>query len=164
MKIKTTKAAIEKTPKKYVRLVLSEKSKDYHRLVEKSNGVMEYHLGVGKYKDITPRQFTTLIRSIVQAANAHSIQYLAIQFSKTPFTQLKERGDDWVVSTIAENVYLADYKFTTYKTANKKKSQLAEVLLCGGLKKSEEVALKRGEVVATFVNHARDIASYHGTI
>ncbi|MCA9364131.1 leucyl aminopeptidase family protein [Candidatus Kaiserbacteria bacterium] len=158
MKIKTTAQPITKAPKGYVRLVLDTKGST--RFVEKS-GTTELHIVSGAYKDVTPRTFRTLVRTIAQVAKKHEIAKLAVQFSLTPFPQLKKRGDTWVVRTIAENLHLADYTYTAYKSTKEKKPTL-EVLLCGDLSKAEAAALKTGEIVAESVNTTRNIANTPG--
>lgn len=162
MKIKVTQTSAEKAPKKYCRLVVTEDSPSYHRLVETKDGQLEYRLGAGKYKDMTARKFRLFVRSIVQAAKSHQIEYLAIQ---TPLLPRKGLGknfevdEEWLYSTIAENLHLASYEFTTYKSKKKSEKELKEILLCGGLSQEAAAGFKRGEVVAAATNYARDIAN-----
>ncbi|MCB9811818.1 leucyl aminopeptidase family protein [Candidatus Nomurabacteria bacterium] len=162
LKLTVTNKNIKAVPKKYVRLIVTEKDRNDHRLVETKDGVLEYRLGVGRWNQVTPRHFITLVRTIVGAAKAHHIEHLAIQLQNSPFPKLKERGDDWVVRTLAENLLLAGYEFNTYKTSKKKKTELKEILICGGLSKSEQKAFNEGKVVGTYTNHARDIANTPG--
>ena len=159
MKVTVTKKELTHAPKKYVRLVLTEDAPSWHRLVETEGGQLEYRLGTGKRAQLTPRKFITLVRSIVQAAKSHQIEYLAIQLSNSPFPKLAKRGDDWVVRTLAENLHLAAYEFTTYKTTKKDTKKLKEILVCGGLTASETAAFKTGETTAAHANLARDIAN-----
>jgi len=158
MKLTTTNQPLAEQPKKYCRLVVTEERAGTHRLVETSNGHLEYRLGVGKYKDVTPRQFRTLLRTIVQAGKGHQVEHLAIELSRSPFPQLEPLGDAWVVRTMAENLLLAAYEFTTYKSKGKGKA-LKEVRICGGMNAAEQRAFKTGETVATAMNHARDIVN-----
>lgn len=160
--IKVVKQNIEKAPKKYVRLVLTEREKGQGRFVEKKNGIMEYELGVGKFNAVTPKSFRLLVRSVIQATKAHKIEYLAIQFSKTPFKKLDIYDASWVVSTIIENIELANYEFNTYKTKKQSKVFPKEILLCGGLSKKEKEGFDRGKIVSLYINKARDIANTPG--
>lgn len=162
LKLTFSKKTIDQAPKKYVRLIITEDSKKVHRFVETNSGVFEYKMGVGKFNKITPRQFITLVRSIIQAAKNHQIEYLAVQFSKSPFPKLKTLGDEWVVSTIAENLFLANYEFNKYKTVKKSEKNLKEILICGVLNAKEKQAFKRGKIVANAANQARDIANTPG--
>ncbi len=162
-KITTSQKSVADTPKKYTRLVLTEDKKDYHRLVETKDGTIEYRLGVGKAKNLTTRQFITLIRSIVQSAKSHKIDYLAVQFSQVTFPKLEIYGEDWITSTIAENLTLASYSFTDYKTNKEKaKNPVKEIMLCGGFNKKAKAGFDRGLVVGEYVNKARDIANTTG--
>mgnify|MGYP002620737912 CR=1 FL=1 len=161
MKLKISKDTIAKQPKKYVRLIVTEDPPSWHRLVETKTGQLEYRLGAGKYKDMTPRKFRLLVRSIVQAAKGHQIEFLALNL---PNLTVVSKGSDpllknkeWVVRTIAENLHLAAYEFTAYRTKGKNSKELKEIVICGGLNKKETTAFKAGEVVATATNQARDI-------
>ena len=162
VKLSVSKNDITKASKKYVRLVVTEDEPVHHRLVELKGGGLEYRLGVGKWKKMTPRQFITFVRSVVQAAKAHQVEYLAIQLSNSPFPKLKARGTEWIISTLAENILIADYEFNSYKTAKKKKKSLKEVLICGGMTSKEKAAFLRGKVVGEYTNKARDIANTPG--
>jgi len=162
MKIKTAKHTLEKAPKKYTRLTLTEDDKSYHRLVETKDGTLEYRMGVGKRKKATPRTFRTLVRSIVQAAKSHQIEHLAIHVGPMGYPQLEKMGDEWFYSTLAENLLIAAYEFNTYKTNSKKKRDLKEILVCGGFTQKAKKGFERGLVVAEYVNKARDIANTPG--
>ena len=160
MKIKTTNKDLTNTGKKYVKLVLTE-SKNEQKLVESGSGQTELRIGIGKFKEVTPRRLIKLVRNVVQTAKSLNVDYLALQFSNTPFPQLKKLGDEWVVQTIAENLVLADYEFNRYKS-KKTDSKLKEILVCGQNSKAEAAAFKAGFTVGEYVNKARDIANTPG--
>ena len=162
MNVKVANYALDKAPKKYVRLILTEDSKDYHRLVETSTGQLEYRLGIGKWSQLKPRQFVTLIRNVVQTAKSHQIENLALEISGSQFSKLAPLGDSWVISTLVENLLIANYSFLTYKTNSKPKKEIKEILICGDLTKAEKEAFDRGRTVGTYVNHARDVANTPG--
>jgi leucyl aminopeptidase len=157
--IKHAKTALALTHKKYCRLVLTEDAPSVHRFVETASGETEYRLGTGKGSAITARTFRTMIRSIVQAAKGHQIEQLAIDINSLRFATLAPLGEAWLLSTIAENLLLADYEFTTYKSKEKKGKKFSEVLLCGELSKDETTGLARGLTVGTYTNQARSIAN-----
>ena len=156
MKIKVTKTVLDKAPRKYCRLMITEHAPSIHRLVETKDGQLQYRIGAGKYKDMTARKFSLFVRSIVQAAKSHQIENLAITVPEFP--KLKEFGEEWLYSTIVENLLLATYEFTTYKTS-KNKHNLKEILICSNLNKKAVEGFKRGEIVAAATNNARDIAN-----
>jgi leucyl aminopeptidase len=159
LKITTSKKSLSELPVKYSRLVLTEEAQSVHRFVETVSGVTEYRMGAGKWNEITVRSFRTLVRSIVQAAKGHQVEALAIDVSALAFPKLAEHGEAWLFSTLAENLLLADYEFTTFKTKKESKKKLAEVVLVGNLSKEAEAGLKRGQVVGQYINEARDIAN-----
>jgi leucyl aminopeptidase len=161
MKLKTTPSKIGATPKRYTRLVITEDAPDTHRFVERADGTTEYRMGVGKWNAVTPRTFRTIIRSAVRAAKAHKVEYLAVQFSNSSFPQLDTYGESWVMSTIVENLLLADYEYVAYKS-KKQEYTLKEVLICGGLSKKSKEGFERGMVVGTYANKCRDIANTPG--
>lgn len=162
IKISLTEKPLTKLANKYVRLVLTEDAKDWHRLVETKSGTTEYQLGVGKWDKINNRQFISILRSVVQAAKSHQIEFLAISVSPTQFPKLVELGSEWFYSTIAENLLIADYEFNLYKTTKTKRKILSEILIVGDTNKTAKIAFSRGQVVAEYVNSARDIANTTG--
>lgn len=162
MKITTTTKKLDDVAKKYCRLVLTEDTPTWHRLVETKDGKLEYRMGAGKWKEMTPRKFRIFLRSIVQAAKSHQIEHLAVELSRSPFPQLNHHSESWVVSTIVENFKLAAYEFSTYKTKKPEKKELKEILICGGLNKAAQAGFQRGQIVGDYVNKARDIANTPG--
>lgn len=162
MKLSFNEKTAKSAAKKYTRIVLTEKPKTFHRLVQTVAGTTEYHMGVGKFKDIKARTFITLIRSVVQAAKKHQIEHLVIDYDALAFPALKDLPAGWRASTIAENLLLSDYTFTKYKTGKGNKTELKEVLICGRLTAADKKGFKRGQTVGTYVNQARDIANTTG--
>ena len=160
--ITTTSKQLNEAPKKYCRIILTEDSPSWHRLVETVDGGLEYRMGTGKRSEITARTFRTLVRSIVQAAKSHQLENIAIHLSNSPFPKLKEYGDDWVVRTMAENLSLASYEYRKYKTKEKKEKQLKEILICGGFSSGEKKAFEEGLTIAEAANITRDIANATG--
>ncbi len=146
--------------KKYCKLVITEDAPSWHRLVECEDGSLEYRIGAGKWKAMTARKYITFVRTVVQAAKSHQIEHLAIQAPVAMLPAiLKEHDSQWILSTLAENLTIAAYEFTMYKSTKSKKKQLQEVLVCGGLSSAEKKAFARGLIVGTQVNVARDIAN-----
>jgi leucyl aminopeptidase len=87
------------------------------------------------------------------------VDFLAIDFSVLNFISLNDHSESWVASTIAENILLADYDFTKYKTAKPSKNALKEILVTGVESKEAKAGFSRGEIVGTYTNKARDIAN-----
>lgn len=158
----TTSKTLAVVPKKYCKIILTEDKASWHRLVETQDGGLEYRMGAGKRSEINRRTFRTLVRSVVQAAKAHQLENIAVQLSNSPFPKLKGFGDDWVVRTMAENLSLACYEYTKYKTKPKKGKELQEILVCGGFTTSQKKAFEEGLTIAEATNIARDIANATG--
>ncbi len=159
LKITTLKKELKDAPAKYCRLVFTDDAKTWHRLVETTDDVLEYRVGVGKWDKVDARAFRTLIRSVVQSVKAHGIEHLAISFPHKTFPKLEEYGEEWLASTLVENLLLAHYEFTKYKSKPDPKKPLSEILLCGEIGAEAKKGLVRGQIVGGYVNKARDIAN-----
>lgn len=160
-KITKTTKSITTLPKRFVRVVITEESPQAHRLIEQ-DGTLEYRMGVGRWKEVTPRKFRTIVRSIVQAARQHQIEYLAIDVSDKTLPMPDAYTDTWHTSAIAENLVLAAYEFTRYKTEKDTQKHLKEIRVCGSFTKATNAAFERGITVGTYANKARDIANTPG--
>ncbi|MCA9361085.1 leucyl aminopeptidase family protein [Candidatus Kaiserbacteria bacterium] len=158
MKISTNKNSIEKIDQKFCRLVITEDKPNVHRLVETKDNRLEYRLGAGKFSKMTARKFRLFTRSIIQATKSHQLENLAIDINAIPFPKTDYEAS-WNLSTLVENLILADYTFTKYKSSTKEDPVIKEILLCGNLSKADTVGLKRGIIVAESTNLARDIAN-----
>ncbi len=115
----------------------------------------------GKPEKVTPRTFRTLIRSVVQAAHKHDVEKLVLEFNLADFPGLAHYGEGWAMSTIAENLLLAHYVFSAYKS-KPRRSKLTEVLIAAKVGKEGLAGLKRGAVVGASANLCRDIANTSG--
>ena len=158
----TTKKPLNETSKKYCKIILTEDAPNWHRLVETKDGVLEYRMGVGKRTEMTPRTFRTLVRSIVQAAKAHQLEAIALHLEPIGCPELEAMGDAWYYRTLAENLALASYEYTTYKTKPKKEKVFKEILVCGLDEKVKKDAFAEGLVIAESANITRDIANATG--
>ena len=115
----------------------------------------------GKLEKITPRMLRTLVRTIVQSAKKSKLTKVILPLEYAQFPKCAEYGEAWFWSTVAENILLANYEFTTYKSKQPKKT-LSEIIL---VTKSEKVAkegIKRGMIVGEYANTCRDIANTPG--
>ncbi len=159
LKITFSPKVLADLSEKYCRLVLTEDPTSWHRLVETSEGKLEYRMGTGKWDEITLRTFRTLIKTIVQTIKSHQIENLAIDFSVLNFPKLESFGERWLASTVAENILLADYEFKTYKTKKDSKKSLKEIVICGDFSTEAKDGFKRGQIVGEYVNKAREVAN-----
>ncbi len=160
--ITTSPKGLVDAPKKYCKIILTEDAPNWHRLVETEGGGLEYRMGVGKWSEVNRRTFRSLVRTIVQTAKSHQLEYIALELSNSLFPKLKEFGDDWAARTIAENLSLASYEYRKYKTKEKKEKQLKEILVCGLGDKKLKTAFEEGLTIAEGANITRDIANATG--
>ena len=158
LKITFSSKELDKLDNKYCRLLLTDNDNNWHRLVEVSDGRLEYRMGLGK-DEISVRTFRTMIRNIIQAAKTHQLESLALDFSALNFPTLKSEGEDWIASTLIENIMLASYEFKTYKSKKENAKNLKEIVICGEFSALVKAGFKRGEILANGINEAREIAN-----
>ncbi len=161
LKITASAKGLTDSPKKYTRFVITEESVSSHRFIESADGTTTYKTGIGKWKNLDARGFRTMVRTLVAAAKGHEIEAFALELYFADFPKLAVYGEAWFWSTIAENLALATYEFTAYKTKPKKKL-LRDILLCGVTSKEAKTGFERGTIVADYTNRARDIANTPG--
>lgn len=148
--------------KKYTRIVVTEETLGHHRFVETADGHTEYRQGAGKWNEINPRTFRTLLRSLVQSLKSHKVEFASIAINRDSFPKLHVYGEAWFASTIAENLALAAYNYTVYKSKPDTKQSLKEIVVLNQNSATAKSGFARGVIVAQYVNTARDIANTHG--
>lgn len=158
-KITASRKPLSVQPKKYARITLTEDKPSWHRLVETKDGYLEYRIGAGKQQEMTVRGFRTLVRTIVQAAKNHHLERVAIALEPSVYSKLAVQGEPWFWRTLAENLLLASYEFTDYKTKKDESKTLKEIIVCGIENKLAETTFKSGLIVAEAANTARNIAN-----
>ncbi len=155
IKIKATK---EKLPKQYVHVVFIEKGTEG---LKETDGRTVLNVPAGKLERITPRTLRTLVRSVVQTAKKHKLTHVAVSLSYKDFVKCQQYGEVWFWSTVAENLILANYEYTTYKS-KQSKYVLQEVSLLTDAGKSAKDGVARGMIVGSSANHCRDLANTPG--
>lgn len=158
MKITTTNKSLAAVPKGYTIVRLTEKG--VGKFLEK-DGVTELLISIGKFKAVTHRTFRTHVRGIVQSAKQHKLEKIALELDFALFPKLKEYGEAWMYAALAENLLLADYEYTKYKSKPSKYA-LKEVLVTGIGKKEQKDGIFRGTTIAKYVNMCRDISNTPG--
>jgi len=155
LKIKATK---EKLPKQCVQVAFIEKGIES---LKETDGRCLLNIPSGKLAKITPRTLRTLVRSVVQTAKKHKLTNVAVPLSYRDFVKCQQYGETWFWSTIAENLILANYEYTTYKSKQSKYA-LEEVSLVTDAGKNAKEGIARGTIVGASVNHCRDLANTPG--
>ncbi len=161
LQISASGKGVTESPKKYTRFIITNESTTSHRFIEHEDGTTTYKTGIGKWDKIDARSFRTAIRGLVQAAKGHEVEAFVLELQLADFPKLAPYGEAWFVSTIVENLALATYEFTHYKSKAKKKL-LRDILLCGVTTKEAKAGFVRGTIVADYTNRARDIANTPG--
>ena len=162
-KIIATNKTLDEVAVKYCRVIITEDKLSWHRLVETTDGHLEYRMGAGKRKSINARGFRSLVRSIVQAAKAHQLENIAIHLGMMGCPKLEVMGEEWFFRTLGENLELAQYEFKKYKTGGKKDDyELKEILVCGVSEPAEKQSFSAGLTIGQSANLTRDIANTCG--
>lgn len=161
-KISLTTKDFNTLDSKYCRIVLTEDAPSWHRLVETTDGKLEYRMGAGKRKNATPRTYRTLIRTIVQTAKSHQLENIAIHLGAMGCPKLEAMGNEWFFRTLAENLQLAQYEFNKYKTKKKSDKELKEIVVCGVGTPAEKQSFSAGLTIGESANLTRDIANTSG--
>ncbi len=113
-------------------------------------------------KTITQRTITTLIRSVISLAKQYKKKRVCIDLTSSPFTDLALSPEE-LAQLAAENVILANFDFTTFKTKPKEGfPSVTEAIFVIGKTKSVEAALKKGQIIAEEVNKTRELANTPG--
>ncbi|MFZ1988107.1 MAG: leucyl aminopeptidase [Minisyncoccia bacterium] len=156
--------SIDKAPKGFVRVRLTEESRGTKRIVRE--GAIDWlEMGAGKREETNGRKFIILCRGIVQAAKANRYKKIAIQFDQTLeiFKSLQKVTPEKISQMAAEAFEMANFEFTTFKTKPKDGwNTIEEILLCGKSSKSIEEAVKKGQRVGEAVNACRELANTPG--
>ncbi len=158
MELKVTKQPQDALKKEYVRIHFIEKGTE--RFIER-DGVTTLELVSGKKNKLTPRTFRTLAREIVVSARKHKIAKIAFAFDPHEFKGLSVYDEAWAWSTLAENLHLAAYEFTKYKS-KAPKQVLTEILITDVTDPAIAKWILHGETIAVYANRCRDIANTPG--
>ncbi len=158
MQIKLHQKSIETLPPTYTQVVFTEKEPE--RFVREGK-VTQLEIPSGKLEKITPRNFRILIRSVIQAAKKNKLEKVAITLEYTAFPKCAQYGEAWFWSTVAENLLLAGYEYTTYKS-KAQKVYPSEVTICTTSKVVAKNGISRGILIGKEVNVCRDIANTPG--
>ena len=158
MQIRAAKKSLRSLPAAVTRVVFVEKGAE--QLVRQGK-VLTLEIVCGKLTKLTPRSFRMLIRTIVHSAHRHKLSKLAFEFDLKDYPKLQSFGEAWAMSQISENLLLANYTFTTYKS-KPKKTAVSEVTILGNFTKEGLAGLKRGIVVGESANLTRDVANTPG--
>ncbi len=129
------------------------------RLVER-DGLLTISIGYGEKKECTTRKVHPLLRKAVRVAREQKIDSFSIDLSEPFFSLVDlpayERG-----RLLAENMLMANYEFTRYKSEKPPYTGLKEVYLLNTTTEDQHGVLE-GSVVGKMINWSRDLANTPG--
>lgn len=161
MKLTFSDSDSTSAPKTYTRVRLTEEAKGTKRLVREA-GVDTLELGVGKKSEIDHRALVLLSRSVIRLAKREKATALALSASDFAFPKLKKLSDEDLGARIAENMVMANYDFTTYKSKKKDEAKELQTVLVCGASKAFQGGAKKGLIIGGEVNACRNLANTPG--
>ncbi len=160
MKWDFTDAPIADAPHRYTGIQITEGKEN--ELVREGE-VTWLRIGVGPWDAITLRKFRLVCRTIILEAKKHRIRTIAIELNRLPFTTLASLALCDLGREIVENMEMANFAFTAFKTGPKEDlDTVEEVLVCGDSPQEMRAGFARGKVVADGVNSCRALANTPG--
>ena len=139
-------------------LRFTEEVKGTARLVRE--GTSEFlEIGIGKKSEVSQRTFILLVRSIVQAAKRVRVKKIAFDVSSFAILKLEETE---LASLIAQNLLMANYEYTAYKTKPKEGFKQVEEVSISGASKAFQAGIKKGVAIGEEVNACRTLANTPG--
>lgn len=123
--------------------------------------VSTLEIEAGKLERVNPRKFRTLVRTIVQTAKKYKLPKIVIELEYASFPKCHTYDEQWFWSTVAENILLADYEYTVYKS-KKPEIYLKEVHILTNNGKVAKDGVAKGTTVGTAVNGIRNLANTPG--
>lgn len=112
-------------------------------------------------KDINLRKLILLVRSIIFYAKQNKIKNIAINYSDFDFKNLGI-DDGQKARIIGENLIMASFEFSQYKTDKTGVFDLDNAYILGDLNKEIIKGLNDGQIIGQSVNDARMLANTNG--
>lgn len=147
--------------KGYTPIRFTEEAKGTTRLVREGTSE-NLEIGIGKKSEVTQRVFIILIRSMVQSAKRARVKKIALDTSTLLFPKLKHLEEGEYASLIAQNLLMANYEYTAYKTRPKEGFKLVEEVRIEGASKAFQAGIKKGIIIGEEVNACRTLANTPG--
>lgn len=146
--------------KNCVEVRLNEKIAQTRFVVEAKKDVME--IKAPKAKEMNRRKWILFVRLIIQEAQKNKVKKLVIKWKDlVAFDDL----DDHCEQLFAENAFMTEYQFRTYKKKPKEGwSDLEEIVIVAGLNDIAGVrsGIRKGSIIARQINFCRDLANTPG--
>ncbi len=162
MKFSFSASSIEKAPAGVVRVRLTEEPKGTKRFAREATGEF-LEIGGGKVSEVTQRTFIPLVRAIVQTAKREKVKKIALDAAALCFPKMKDVSDEELGSLIAQNMLMANYEFTAYKTKPKDGFREVSEVLVLSASKTMQAGIKKGLTIGEEVNACRTLANTPGS-
>lgn len=132
---------------------------DTIRTVEKVDGETELQIGAGKLAEAGPREMLKLVRKGVRVAREQKLASVCLDISRHPIPGSEGIEDAELGRLIAENLIMADYEFTKYKS--KKSDEYVGVEHCTlcGTTEALQKGVAVGSLIGEALNECRDLAN-----
>lgn len=161
MNIAFSSDSLDNAPGDFTRIRLTEDDREVRRFVREGD-VTILEIGTGARADMTRRKFNTLCRSIIRTAHAQKVSRIALQMSLSPFPQLNDIQLPELGSLIAQNLEMANFEFTAFKTKKDGLKEVTDVLICGDTPEDMKAGYERGQAIGKEVNACRVLSNTPG--
>ena len=132
------------------------------RVVEDAKGTVALKIGIGKSEDVDRRKLVTIVRKVVRVAREHKLSAIALSFSDFQFAGTRDIADSELGHIVAENLEMANYEFTTYKTAPKDGFADVKTVYIAGATAEAKKGIAEGQIIAGEINYCRNLANTPG--
>ncbi len=146
--------------KEFVETALSDKISANRFVIKNGKKILE--IKIPQKEKINRRKWIILVRGIIQEAKKNAIENILIDWKR--LVGLGNLGDE-LGQLFAENVEMANYEFRKYKKKPKDGwNDVVEVMIIvdGKEKNKLQKEIKKGLLVAEYVNCCRDLANTPG--
>lgn len=124
----------------------------------RENGIVKLEIPLVHPHKMKHRSFRIFIRGIVQSARKYKLSGITFALEYETFKELHTFGTTWFYQTVAENLSLALYDFTAYKSKDADKYELSIIVISNDGAKSIN-GFARGLVIGEGVNIARSLTN-----
>ncbi|MBV9349832.1 MAG: leucyl aminopeptidase family protein [Patescibacteria group bacterium] len=135
---------------------------DTTKVIEDHKGTTVLKLGIGKSDEITRRTFISLTRKAVKTAKEQRLSTIAFSFKDFQFPALRATSDRELGRLLGENLEMANYEFTKYKTPPHGGFQSVETVYISDATGEAKKGIAEGQMIAQEIHYCRDLANTPG--
>lgn len=119
-------------------------------------------IGLGKRQEFNMRSFRLRIRQITRLSQAAGVKEISVQLSSFG---LEHQSAECIAQQMAENVILASYSFSAYRSSSKgspKLSQIHVLVHTSSEAHPAQIGLRVGKTIGEYTNQVRSLANTPG--